>query len=207
VNTPHTYHKSYGKNNVEHETGVAKPQKNIEKRRRRTYSGYKCDKETIMVLRLILAGALAVGAGTGGGAIRGIGVDAPAPSFRAGAFELSLQDRAKGLLGLRIDGWEAFSLGGLRPSVTLDGTKVSAGRCRFDQAKESLRVVYDFPGRARLVLSFSPAENGGLRLRSELRNTSGRTIVFNAVDLLATRRRRSRCHPSRGAVGIPTGWA
>jgi hypothetical protein len=135
-----------------------------------------------MALNIILAGLLAVAPNAGA---RASGT-APLPSLHAGAFELSLQDAAKGLLALRIDGWPDFLLSGLRPGVRLDGAKAAVGRCRLDRVKASWRMTYEFPGRASLTLIMTPAENGGLRLRSSIRNTSGKKIVLNAVDLLST---------------------
>jgi len=141
-----------------------------------------------MVLAFLLSGLIVCGAGGRGGA----GSDAASPSFRAGPFELTRQDPATGLLGLRIDGWDGFSLGGLRPSVRLDGTERAPGRCRFEQANGSLRVTYDFPGRAQLILDFSAASSGGLRLQGSLRNTSPTSTVTKVLLLIALRLRSSR---------------
>ncbi len=141
-----------------------------------------------MALPLILAGLLAVSLGLGGGTDAPWGEDADAhPLFRAGAFELSLQDASQGRLGLKVEGWDDFLLTGLSPFLTLDGVEPTPGRCRFDSLAGSLRVTYDFPGHARLTLDFSAAANGGLRLRGSLRNTSGMTLILNAVELLSTR--------------------
>jgi hypothetical protein len=135
-----------------------------------------------MALNIILAGLLVVASNPGARP----SVAAPLPSLRAGVFELSLQDAAKDLLALRIDGWPDFLLSGLRPGVRLDGAEASFGRCRLDRRKESWRVTYPLAGRAALTLVFGPAEDGGLRLQGSIRNTSGRNIELNAVDLLST---------------------
>lgn len=153
-----------------------------------------------MALHLILAGLLALNGSISPKEREG----APLRSLRAGAFDLTLQDSARGLVGLRIDGWETFFLGGLAPSLRLDGEEAALGRCRIDAATGSWRVSYDFPGRALLNLVFVPAENGGLRLRSSLRNTSGKEIVLSAVDLLSTRaaEKRAEFGADGGAVRV-----
>jgi hypothetical protein len=132
-----------------------------------------------MTLGLFLAGLLATGIN--------IGPSAPVKELRAGAFEWRVQDAAKGLLSARIAGWNRFLLNGLAPAIRLDGAEPTLTRCEFVPAKDGWRATYHYGRRAELTLVFLPAGNGALRLQSSLRNTSGKDMVLNAVDLQATR--------------------
>ena len=106
---------------------------------------------------------------------------------KMGAIGVEVRDEATGAMDLRCPGWEGFRLENLRPAVRCDGAALEVSACTSQQAgvRGTMVLQYAFGGVVSLTLKFVTGPDGGTRVRSSLRNVSGREIVLNDVALFS----------------------
>ncbi len=90
----------------------------------------------------------------------------------------------QGLISLRIPGWDAFRLEGLRPGLVVDQKSLVPAGVPNITSESQTTVEYSLGASIRLSLRFEPVDENSIRMGSVFKNAASTAVTLNDVKLL-----------------------